>query len=230
MRRLRVKAKRIIIFIGAFGSGKTEVAVNYVLQLKRREPAVGLVDLDIVNPYFRCRDLEAFLRGQGVDLVSTPPGLEQADLPALSPRIFSLLQDPSLPVVFDVGGDPVGARALGRFEPYFSSHAVHLWLVVNPYRPGWDDEGYLHDLTRSLEEMSRLRITGIVDNANLGKETDLRNRLAGARLVEAAAERLSIPMVMRTSSLGLRVERTGEEEILELELFMTPPWEKPSYS
>lgn len=221
-----MKKKQVIIFIGAFGSGKTEVAINYCLRLREREPAVGLVDLDIVNPYFRAREVADLLGANGIDLVSTPRGLEQADLPALSPRIFSLLQNPSLPVVFDVGGNPVGARALGRFEPYFSSQSVHLWMVLNPYRPGCAERSYLDELARSLEDMSRLRISGMVDNANLGKETNDQNRLEGSKMVDEAAERLSIPVVMRTSLPGIKAPQTGKEEILELKLFMTPPWER----
>lgn len=218
---------RITIFIGAYGSGKTEVAVNYALRLRETGQAVGLVDLDIVNPYFRSRELAEVLAEEGIDLVSTPHGLEQADLPALSPRIFSLLQKADLSVVFDVGGDPVGARALGRFHPYFAREPFNLWLVLNPYRPGCSAPEDVFNLAVKLEAASKLKITGIVDNANLGKETTGTIRAEGSRRVDAASRLLSVPVVIRTTLPQIETGRTGEEEIMNLQLFMLPPWEKP---
>ena len=153
-----MEAKRITIFTGPFGSGKTEIAVNYALHLNRHGEKVGLVDLDIVNPYFRSRALSQWLKEAGIDLVSTQPGLEMADLPALSPRIFSFLQSPDHQVIFDVGGDPVGARVLGRFQPYFQTNPYRLWLVVNPYRPGYEDPERIVDLAREVEAASASRL------------------------------------------------------------------------
>lgn len=216
---------RLNILIGAFGSGKTEVAVNYALKLKRRGERVGLVDLDIVNPFFRSRELKAFLQSKGVELVSSQDGLEAADLPALSPRIFAFLQNTAYQVIFDVGGDPVGARALGRFEKYFSGEPYNLWLVINPYRPGCSTPEELYGLARRLEETSKLKINGIVDNTNLGKETTAEIRTEGARIVDDAARLLAVPVVMRTVVPPQTLQATTGEAILSLELFMTTPWE-----
>ena len=140
-------AKRLNVICGPYGSGKTEFAINYALSIKAADPSspIAIVDLDIVNPYFRSRDIAASLSEQGLEVVSTGAGLEQADLPALSPRIYAFLQDTTYNVVFDVGGDPVGARALGRFNNYFLNEDYDLMLVVNPYRP---DAGKLSCLDR----------------------------------------------------------------------------------
>lgn len=223
-----MEAKRITIFTGPFGSGKTEIAVNYALHLNRHGEKVGLVDLDIVNPYFRSRALSQWLKEAGIDLVSTRPGLEMADLPALSPRIFSFLQSPDHQVIFDVGGDPVGARVLGRFQPYFQTNPYRLWLVVNPYRPGYEEPERIVDLAREVEAASRLEIAGLIDNSNLGKLTDQKVRTEGAALVQAAATRLEVPVVFRTytdQAFLTELEQAGAERIFPLNLYMLPPWE-----
>ncbi len=223
-----MEAKRITIFTGPFGSGKTEIAVNYALHLNRHGEKVGLVDLDIVNPYFRSRALSQWLKEAGIDLVSTQPGLEMADLPALSPRIFSFLQSPDHQVIFDVGGDPVGARVLGRFQPYFQTNPYRLWLVVNPYRPGYEEPERIVDLAREVEAASRLEIAGLIDNSNLGKLTDQKVRTEGTALVQAAATRLEVPVVFRTytdQAFLTELEQAGAERIFPLNLYMLPPWE-----
>jgi len=241
-----VHTRRINIFIGAYGSGKTELAVNYALKLKLKKigQKVGLVDLDIVNPFFRSRELKTFLNGQGIEVLSTEKGLEEADLPALSPRIFAFLQDSTYQAVFDVGGDPVGARALGRYEDYFSPRTqggagagagagvYNLWWVINPYRPGCFGSDLLLDLAGRLESTSKLKITGIIDNSNLGKETTPELRTEGARIVDETAALLNLPVVIRTTVPPLDAARAlrrreQEAEIMQLKLFMVPPWENP---
>ncbi len=220
--------KRITIFTGPFGSGKTEVAVNFVLKLKQQQQKVGLVDLDIVNPYFRSRELKSLLGTQGIDVVSTRSGLEMADLPALSPRIFSLLQDKQMRVVFDVGGDPVGAKTLGRFQAYFPEGSYDMWLVLNPYRPGVSNPEAISMVARELEKASKLQLTGIVDNANLGQQTNLHNREKGSTIVDSAARQLNLPVVIRTYTDHLDSGETClscKMDSFHLKLFMLPPWE-----
>ena len=221
-----MQKKRITIFTGPFGSGKTEVAVNYALKLNRHQPNNGLVDLDIVNPYFRSRELIPLLGKHGIELVSTQPGLEMADLPALSPRIFALLQNEKRQVIFDVGGDPVGAKTLGRFQPYFTDNNYDLWLVLNPYRPGYSDPAKIARLAGEIENASRLKITGLVDNANMGKLTNRQLRAEGSLIVDAAARLLNVPVVLTTfTEDDFFLHEQEEEKSIYLKLFMLPPWE-----
>lgn len=221
--------KQITIIGGAYGSGKTEFSLAYALKKQAEGYKVGVVDLDIVNPYFRSRDRGLDLAKSGLTLVSTEPGLENSDLPALSPRIYGLLQDPDYEaVIFDVGGDPVGARALGRFYPFFSKEHYEFWIVLNPFRPGTRKEGETIELLRQLEQTSRLRITGIISNINLGPETTMDLWYQGLPLVQTVAARLGVPlithMVADDFSRILTDQFQSSPSVFPVKLQMRPPW------
>ncbi len=219
---------RITIVCGAYGSGKTEFAVNYALDLKQKTPGkIGLIDLDIVNPYFRSRDLTNELAKEGLTIVSSGTGFEEADIPALSPRIFSLLQDTSYQVVFDVGGDPAGARALGRFNQYFQKEPYDLWIVVNSFRPDTRSSVEATQLIKAIQNTSRLQATGIVSNINFGPDTTLELWKNGLRLINEISEQLKLPIVyhaVEEKFLEKNLSFFQNYQIFPVELRMLPPW------
>lgn len=217
--------KRLTIIVGAYGSGKTEVALNLAYQLAAESGPVGMVDLDIVNPFFRSRDQQAILAERGIQMISSNEGLETADLPALSPKIMSLFQNKAMNGIFDVGGDPAGARALGRFNRFFAEEDYDLWMVVNPFRPDTRDADHIAMMRDSLEQTSRLHVTGLIDNTNMGVETTAEDREAGRRLINAAANKLDLPIICRTCSVDCPID-SGEDgiPILALTLFIRPSW------
>jgi hypothetical protein len=217
-------SSRIKIVIGAYGSGKTEFALNYALWLKNQVNNVGLVDLDIVNPYFRSRDLREQFESQGIPIISSHTGLENADIPALSPRIFSLLEAQQTKVVFDVGGDPAGARALGRFQTHIQREKYDLWMVVNPFRPETGDTENVLEMISRLEAASRLKITGLIDNTNMGKQTTSSDREWGRNLISIIAERGHLPIVWRTLSPDCPNEENDEIPLLPIHLYLRPAW------
>jgi hypothetical protein len=216
---------RLTIIVGAYGSGKTEFALNYAVKMAEQEKTINLVDLDIVNPYFRSRDLREPLEQQGIHIISSNPGLETADIPALSPEILSVLQNPGEIGIFDVGGDPVGARALGRFHPYIAQGDYALWMVINPFRPDTRSIDQLIEMKNSIEQASRLQITGLVDNTNLGMLTKEEDQRFGHALVDEASRTFQIPIVYRTESPDFPLV-TGVEDIpvLPLKLYVRPDW------
>ncbi|TCL62401.1 hypothetical protein EDC14_102520 [Hydrogenispora ethanolica] len=220
--------KRLTVVGGAFGSGKTEFAIAYARSLAAEAVhPVGLVDLDIVNPYFRSRDVAKDLAEAGLEVISTAPGLEYADLPALSPQIYTMLQDRRVTTVFDVGGDPVGARALGRFYPYFSQEDYDFWVVINPYRPDTRDVDEAERLIAGLEAASRLRVTGLVGNINLGRETTMAIWRNGLPLIEELASRRNLPLRFHMVEEGFYAanrEGLAEYPVFPVRLRMLPPW------
>jgi hypothetical protein len=221
--------QRITVIGGAYGSGKTEFAIACALQKAEDATQVGLVDLDIVNPYFRSRDITAELEEAGVEVVSSHPGLERADLPALSPRILAFLQDHRYQVVVDVGGDPAGARALGRFQPYFRKEPYDFWIVVNPFRPDTRNVAEASRLIAALEQASRLLPTGLVANINLGIETTLELWREGNEFIRELSAGMGLPLIHQMVEADFyeqnRAFFTGPE-VFPVKLRMLPPWRR----
>jgi hypothetical protein len=220
--------KRITIIGGAYGSGKTEFAIACALH-KTTQGKTGLVDLDIINPYFRSRDQAAELEKMGSQVISTPAGLETADLPALSPRIYTLLQDRTYQVVCDVGGDSVGARVLGRFKPYFQKEGYDFWVVVNPYRPDTRTPGEGAALISALEQAGRLPVTGLVSNINLGRETTSAVWKEGLPFIAELAAQTDLPVLYHMVAKDFAQTNNhlaGKTKFFPVELRMLPPWLK----
>lgn len=219
---------RLTIIGGAYGSGKTEFAVNYARHLKAEKIGrIGLIDLDIVNPYFRSRELTSQLEQEGITVVSSELAMENVDIPALSPRIYSLLQDHTYQVVLDVGGDPVGARVLGRFNQYFQAEPYDFWVVVNPFRPDTREADEAVKMIEKLQGAARIQVTGLVANINLGRETTLETWRQGLSMINETASQTKLPIVYQTVEEGFLTENAtffNDYPVFQLHLTMLPPW------
>ncbi len=164
--------KRVNIFCGHYGSGKTNVAINYAVFLKENGFDTAIADIDVVNPYFRTKDSEEFLKKSGIDVISLPFANSNVDLPSLPPEVYSLVQNKKKTAVFDVGGDDRGAYALGRYVPYISEENNYdMFFVVNFCRPLTQNADEAYGVLREIEDACGLRFTSIVNNSNLGEET-----------------------------------------------------------
>ena len=174
--------KRLTLFAGHYGSGKTNIAVNYALQLAGEGKRVCIADLDIVNPYFRTKDSAAELSAAGVELVSPRFANTNVDLPALPPEAYRLVQDKSSYGVMDIGGDDRGAYALGRFTPFIrAENDYRMVFVANFCRPLTRTAEEALEVMREIEAACGLGFTCIVNNTNLAAETSaatLRDSLA----------------------------------------------------
>lgn len=178
---------RLTVISGAFGTGKTEIAINLALELRARglDP-VTLVDLDIVNPYFRSRQKAYELEELGIRVISSVEGMENADLPALSPEITACFDRKDGPVVFDLGGSDLGGTVAAYFHRGFASEPSHHWLVVNPYRPFNQTAEATVEMADRIAARARLPITGMIANPHLINETTpeiIREGLARVREV-----------------------------------------------
>jgi len=189
------KDKRIRVIVGHYGSGKTEFAVNYAFQLAEQGRKTALVDLDIANPYFRSRERQQQLEEKGIRVYSNTFGYDiTADLPAITARIKAPLEDVACHAVVDAGGDDLGARILIQFEKYWKTADCDLFCVVNANRPETDTvEGAMNHITR-IEQETKLKITGLINNTHLLKETTAEDIIKGYQLCSALSAKLDIPV------------------------------------
>ena len=128
--------KRLTLFAGHYGSGKTNIAVNYSLYLAKMGLPVTVADLDIVNPYFRTKDSAKVLEGAGIELISSPFANSNLDVPAMPPEVYRLVADRTRYGVLDIGGDDRGALALGRYVPMIKDeNDYEMLFVINKSRP-----------------------------------------------------------------------------------------------
>ena len=212
--------KRVTLFAGHYGSGKTNIAVNFALYLRKLGKQVAIADLDIVNPYFRTKDSARELAEAGVDLISPQFANSNIDLPALPAEAYRLVEDRSLYAVMDIGGDDRGAYALGRYAPFIREEGDYqMAFVANPCRPLTRTPEEALEVMREIEAAGGLPFTAIVNNANLAHETTADHVLA-ARDYMAELSRLSgLPVWMTTAEETVAAELQGKvEDLLPMRL------------
>lgn len=191
--------KRISLFAGHYGSGKTNIAINYALRLKKIYENVAVADIDIVNPYFRTKDSENLLRENGIKLISSEYANTNVDLPALPPEIYSVTQNLNTASVIDVGGDDRGALALGRYaDEILKENNYDMFFVINMYRPETRDAKSTYEIMREIEQSGGLKFTGIINNSNLGEETCADDVLKSVGYTKEVSELTGLPLCITT--------------------------------
>ena len=190
-----MNAKRITLFAGHYGSGKTNIAINYARALKRAGEKVAIADLDIVNPYFRTKDSAADLQAEGIDLVVSDFANSNVDFPALPKEIYALVADRETKIVMDIGGDDRGALALGRYVPDIKAEGDYEMLaVINAARPLTRTVQDAVEVLREIEAASQLPFTGIVNNTNVGAETTAETVLGSVPYADEVAALMKLPV------------------------------------
>ncbi|MDO4733055.1 MAG: hypothetical protein Q4B50_06025 [Bacillota bacterium] len=190
--------RRYQVFLGNFGSGKTELALHFAHQSALRGESTTLVDLDIVNPYFRAAERKKTMEAAGVRLIVPNFAMDNVEIITIDPAIYSAFVGEQGRAVFDVGGDGIGARALGQYKAYFDripKEMMDIWLVVNPYRPLSSSPELITSLLEKIENSSRLSVNGIINNSNLSYETKAEDLLWGYEIVRQAAIDSHLPVI-----------------------------------
>lgn len=220
--------KKIFILSGHFGSGKTEIAINLAILLRKKYGKVAINDLDIINPYFRSRDVSDIFKQHDIELISPKGRFATADLPIVSAEMYRVLHDHQYRLVVDAGGDKDGAMALGQYYSEWKELYPELLFVLNGNRPYVSTLEGAIETVRQIENASRLKVTGIINNSNLGNETTMDDIVKGYELSNRLSEKLGIPLVL--TAISAHLEKEAEEFSKShaawfIERFMKLPWE-----
>ena len=202
--------KRLTLFAGHYGSGKTNIAVNYALLLAKEGKKVCIADLDIVNPYFRTKDSARELAAAGVELISPQYANSNVDLPALPAESYRLVQDRSVYGIMDIGGDDRGAYALGRFTPFIrEENDYRMAFVANSCRPLTRTPEEAMEVMQEIEAACGLKFTCVINNTNLGPETTPGDVTGALGYMEKLCSLSGLPLWMHTAeaSVAERLDR-----------------------
>ena len=217
---------RLSIVTGHYGTGKTEFAVNLALAMARDGERVMMADLDIVNPYFRSRERRKVLEEAGIRLISSSQACSDADVPALPAELLTILEDRSIRGVLDIGGDPVGARVLARFQPRIVMEDYQLIYVLNANRPEVRETENAIAYLRGIESTTGLTCTAIVNNTHLCGETTEEEIRKGAALAAEVSKETGIPVLCHVAEEKFVPALSDlPETVFPITIKMKKPWE-----
>ena len=200
--------KQMVVLIGNYGSGKTEIALNLAVNAANKGQNTLVIDLDKVNDYFRMSDRVELLETRNINVVSPTfagKGVTPSNMSAAVASAFDVDWDF---VVFDVGGDAAGALSLGRYHTDFAAvppEQLHVYDIVNVFRPMSDAPDKILALKDEMEGFARLQVTGFVNNANLLNYASADDLRRGYEILRETSMKSGIPVV----------HTTGRREVLE---------------
>ncbi len=212
---------RIHIFTGHFGSGKTEVALNFAEKCAETRKT-SVIDMDTVNPYFRSAEQKEQLNQRGIEVICSEFAASNVDIPILTARINKVFYDTQLVGIFDVGGDEDGAYALGVYKKFFDECGYKMHLVVNTCRPLTASCEDITELMEKIETASRLKITDIVNNTNIGMNTDYRLLMSGKDIIDEVCRKKNINIFFHSCAKTLI---SDDGSLFRMDIHMKKPWE-----
>lgn len=224
-----VISKGIVVIVGGYGSGKSEVAVNLARHLAQSQPEpVVIADLDIVNPYFRSREAMKVLDAIKVRSI-VPPGAQfYAELPIILPQIKGAIEKNEGKLILDAGGDDVGARVLSSLSDAFVEDTYEMFLVLNANRPFTSSVDGCLKMINAIEQAARLKFTGLISNTHLMDDSTIDGALRGLQLTQEVGEKTKLPVVFFSAEAAVAegvAQQQPELPILTLERMLLKPWE-----
>jgi hypothetical protein len=226
---VKLQLEGIVVIVGNYGSGKSEVAVNLAVHHRRAGLTVQIADLDLVNPYFRSREAAAQLTGLGIDVVLPPEPYVHSELPVLNPAVAGMIRQPSGLAILDAGGDAVGAMVLAALGDAFAGRGRLVLQVVNPLRPETATVAGCLRMRRAIETAAQLTVNAWVGNANLIEETTAAQIVGGYAFVKELAAASGLPLAFITAGEDLMPRLDANQfdcPILAIRRQLVPPWKK----
>lgn len=223
-----IKTKPLTIVFGHYGSGKTNFSINYALDLVNQGEKVTLVDMDIVNPYFRSSEYTKILEDKGIEVIAPQFAGSNLDTPSLSPKIYSVFVKTQRCVVFDVGGDDAGAFALGRFSKNIKEHGEYnAFYVVNKYRPFTSTPQKAAGILPEIEKACSLSATAVVNNSHLQGLTGEKDILAAVPYAKQVSTLLNLPLAFTTVPKKIWSESSSlqKSDFYPVDIIVRPPFD-----
>jgi hypothetical protein len=214
--------KRITFISGHYGSGKSEFSVNLAIT----KSVQTLIDLDIVNPYFRSRELKTLLEEHQIELVaSSVENSIGSDLPFIAKAVYNPFFNQQQTAIIDLGGDAVGARLIRQFSELIDHNEVDLLICINVYREETSTPDKIEKMIRDIEQSGGLKVTGLINNSNFIRDTNYDDLMYGQKVIETVANKLNLKLVytgvyedILTSCQALM------GEVLPLKLYLRKKW------
>jgi len=232
-----IQLEPVVFFIGNYGCGKTEVAVNFAVHRRATGIPVRVADLDLVNPYFRSREVREILESKGIEVIVPEGALAQSELPIVVPQIRGAIEKTQEKTpdgkqgitLLDVGGDDVGATVLGSLQPVIQAVPHDMVQVVNAMRPFTETAGDTERITRMIEKAARVKVTGVVGNTHLMDSTDVETIRQGHEYAKEVARVLGVSLKFITCEDRLMNELEPREfdcPVLPITRQLLPPWKR----
>jgi len=215
--------KPFTLICGHYGCGKTNLSLNIALDLVSRGEPVTLVDMDVVNPYFRSSDYRELVEKAGIRLIASAFAGGNLDSPAIPAEVASIFDSPRGYTLIDVGGDDVGATALGRFARKIQAMDYDMLYVVNKYRPITADAASAGEILREIEFKSRLKATGIVNNSHLMGFTTEETILSSLEYARQTASDMGLPLRFTTAPESV-ADKLDIENLYPVQIHVKTPW------
>lgn len=215
--------KSCVIVCGHYGAGKTNLTVNLALAAAQSGEAVSVIDMDVVNPYFRTADFQELFREAGIRLIAPIYANTNLDLPVLPPSVGAAIREKTGRLFLDVGGDDDGAVALGGFSALLEERGYSMLYVVNSRRELEPEPGEEAALLRRIQTASRLKVTHLVNNTNLGPETTSEVLLQSLPYLEEVSKRTGVPVLGAAAEERL-APHLEAEGLLPVRVYVKPPW------
>jgi len=226
---VEINLKGLIIIVGNYGSGKTEVSINLAIEKKNAGLNVRIADLDLVNPYFRTREARGILSALGIEMALPPEKYLQADLPILNRRVSGMIKGSGDLIILDVGGDDAGATVLASLSDAFRGKPLRMLQVINPFRPFTETIEGCTKIKNEIETASKISISGIVGNANIIDETTRDIIIKGYDFIREFSNQSGLPLEFITAPLEIYREINTEQfqcPVLPIRRQLVPPWKK----
>ena len=230
---MQIGLSGIVIIVGNYGSGKTEVAINLAVHHHLKGVRVRIADLDLVNPYFRTREARSTLTAMGIEMVLPPEPLMQADLPILMPQVAGLIRNPGEMVILDVGGDDAGATVLASLADVMNEvrEAIQMIQVVNPLRPKTETVQGCLEMRSAIEASARLQVQKWIGNTHMFEETTADHVYQGDAFVTALREASGLAVEFITAPSDVMPQLDPDRlnhPVLPIYQQLVPPWRKPT--